>query len=110
MAGGSGSGKSSICKHLQKDHNALIIDCDKLGHQCQQVDTPCYKDLVAAFGDTIINEGDRTINRPALGKIVFSDPAKLQQLNGICWPHIMRMAKEQIAENPQYSIVVLDAA
>ena len=33
----------------------------------------------------------------ALGGIVFSDPAKLDQLNGIVWPAILKQVDEDVA-------------
>jgi dephospho-CoA kinase len=51
---------------------------------------------------------DRSINRPALGRIVFSDPAALEDLEHLIHPAVvkhMRMA----AERPEPPVLVLDA-
>lgn len=113
LTGGSCSGKSSVVQWMQKDREVLVVDGDKLGQAAYAVPgSPCWNDLVKAFGDGIVTPEDRSINRAALGKIVFSDPAnKLQQLNGIVWPHIGRMIKEQLSEHGgKYKHAVIDAA
>merc|ERR1719473_1058292 len=98
---------------MQKEKDILVVDGDKLGQAAYAVpDSPCWTDMVKAFGDGIVNPSDRSIDRAALGKIVFSDPAnKLQELNGIVWPHIERMIKESLSENgSKYKLAIIDAA
>lgn len=48
------------------------MNCDILAHQLYEVGKPAYKSIVETFGDAILNE-DKSINRQALGKIVFSN-------------------------------------
>lgn len=52
---------------------ALIIDCDKIGHNVYKLGKPCYKLLVEHFGEEILDE-NREVNRKVLGGIVFKDP------------------------------------
>jgi len=108
LTGGSCCGKTSISKHLLGEHKVHVIDCDKLGHQAYLPGTQCMKDIEATFGKQVVRE-DGTMNRPELGKVVFSAPEKLQQLNAIVWPHIQRMALES-AEQATSPVVVMDAA
>ena len=86
ITGGIGSGKSMVLSYL-KDCGAYIIEADKLAHHLMEPDMPAYLKIVECFGDTILND-DRTINRNALGSIVFGDEAKLKQLNEIVHPSV----------------------
>nr|CAG4644061.1 EOG090X0864 [Lepidurus arcticus] len=110
LTGGMASGKTSIAKRLE-GLGAAIVPCDQLGHQAYLPGTECQKTLIEAFGNTIL-ASDGTINRKALGAIVFSDKEALKHLNEIVWPAIADLAKKEIekAKDKGTQIVVLDAA
>jgi dephospho-CoA kinase len=71
-------------------------------------------DLVRAFGEAIFNADDGTVNRPALGSIVFSDPNKLAQLEAIVWPHtrngVLEVLESVEPDPKKLPIVVVEAA
>nr|CAG4651928.1 EOG090X0864 [Triops cancriformis] len=110
LTGGMASGKTSIAKRLTA-LGAAIVPCDQLGHQAYLPGTQCHKTLVETFGESIVAE-DGTINRRALGAIVFNSKEALKQLNEIVWPAIAALAQQQIedAKSKGISVVVLDAA
>ncbi|XP_042864123.1 bifunctional coenzyme A synthase-like [Penaeus japonicus] len=110
LTGGSAGGKSSVAKRFQK-LGAGVVDCDKLGHEAYKKGTDCYDKLVQEFGSDIV-AGDGEINRRALGPKVFNNKDALEKLNGIVWPEIARLAKEQIKdlEGRGHKIIILDAA
>ena len=66
-----------------------IVDCDKLGHLAYTPGQAAYNKVVGEFGQQIVS-ADGSINRQALGAIVFSDKSKLSALNNIVWPEIAR--------------------
>lgn len=96
LTGGIASGKTSVAQRLAK-LGASVIDCDKLGHVSYLPGTPGFKKVVEEFGPDIVNKTDGTIDRKALGKLVFADKSNLMKLNLIIWPEIERLAKEQIS-------------
>ncbi len=96
LTGGIASGKSSIAKRLEK-LGAEIINADIVGHSVYEPGTDAYNEIIASFGDGILNSNG-SINRRSLGSIVFSDGEKLQILNSIVWPRIMERLKELISE------------
>lgn len=94
VTGGICSGKSTLCSKLDEclrrqfpDYFIDKVDCDVLGHECYTIGTACYESLINHFGSGIIAE-DGSVNRRALGSIVFSDRNKMNQLNQIVWPGI----------------------
>eukprot|EP00929_Paragymnodinium_shiwhaense_P043453 TRINITY_DN22347_c0_g2_i1.p1 TRINITY_DN22347_c0_g2~~TRINITY_DN22347_c0_g2_i1.p1 ORF type:complete len:330 (+),score=30.20 TRINITY_DN22347_c0_g2_i1:142-1131(+) len=113
LTGGSCTGKSTIGRQLAElgDGAVTVIDCDKLGHLTyQQVDGPCWRDLVQAFGLGIVNDRDRSIDRAKLGQIVFANSQQqLPRLNKLVWPHIRQMAIDELATSTA-AVAVLDAA
>ncbi|GAB6033086.1 hypothetical protein CHUAL_012699 [Chamberlinius hualienensis] len=111
LTGGIASGKSSIANRL-KNLGAAIINCDLLGHQSYDIGTKAYHLIVEKFGKDLLNN-DGSIDRKALGTIVFSDPSKLQLLNSIVWPEIGRLVKEQVDDIVRRSaakVIVIEAA
>lgn len=81
VTGRSCSGKDEVVRLLE-ERGIPSVNVDRLGHQALEMN----KDkLIAAFGSGIIDtEGH--VNRKVLGPIVFSDPEKLETLNGITHP------------------------
>ena len=94
LTGGIGSGKSAASTIL-RELGATIIDADKVGHQIYEPGTPCWHDLVAAFGQDIVGPGSH-IDRQKLGARVFVDPPALERLNALVWPRIAEAIRERI--------------
>lgn len=110
LVGGIASGKSIMAQRFA-DLGAKVIDCDKLAHQLYVPGGVCYDPIVEHFGRGIVNE-DGTINRGALGGMVFSDPEQLTALNGIVWPALEKTVQELISKSYKegYLVVIVDAA
>mmetsp|Transcript_16651 Transcript_16651/g.20183 ORF Transcript_16651/g.20183 Transcript_16651/m.20183 type:complete len:398 (+) Transcript_16651:250-1443(+) len=92
FTGGIASGKTTVTEEFEKA-GAKVLNADHFGHLAYG---PCFADLVARFGEGILNDDKKTINRKELGKIVFSDPVELLALNAIMWPVIKNMMREEI--------------
>ncbi|XP_055625507.1 bifunctional coenzyme A synthase [Toxorhynchites rutilus septentrionalis] len=111
LVGGVASGKSKMAERFRK-LGAGVIDCDKVAHELYEPGEDCYQAVINNFGTAIVNE-DKTINRKALGAIVFSDQEKLNLLNTILWDAILERTKERIQslyEKENKQIVIIEAA
>ncbi len=95
ITGGVGSGKSRVLSFLEEKYNAIICQADHVAWKLQEPGQRSYLEIVDYFGKTILND-DQTINRGALGQIVFNNVAKLQKLNEITHPAVKDYIKEQI--------------
>ncbi len=89
LTGKSGSGKTTAARILT-ELGAFVADCDIIAHKVLEEDTVKEK-LCKNFGKTIFNS-DGSIDRKALGSIVFSDSEKLAVLNGIVHGAITKKA------------------
>lgn len=111
LVGGIASGKSVMSKYFE-ELGAIVVNCDRLAHQLYVPGTKCHRKLIEHFGRHILND-DETINRKALGAIVFADKTKLSELNGIVWPQLLLSVKALI-ENARNiksnAIVMIEAA
>jgi len=96
LTGGIASGKSRVARMLEQ-MGAVIIDADLLAREVVAPGEPAYQAIVEAFGNGILNP-DLTINRGALGRLVFADPEARRRLESITHPAIGRRAEEQLGE------------
>lgn len=96
LTGGIASGKSTVAAMLRKA-NIPVIDADQLARDLTQKQTPALKQIALCFGNEILN-ADGSLNRSKLAKIVFSDPNKLKELEGILHPMIEALRLKQLAE------------
>lgn len=71
LTGGIASGKSSVAEKLQK-LGAALVNCDKIAHDLYLPGKKCFDMIVENFGPTILKP-DGSIDRRALGNIVFND-------------------------------------
>lgn len=101
ITGGVGAGKSEILKYLKEKHGAIVIEADKVGHLLMEPGGACYYSIVEKFGSSILN-GDQTINRGKLGKIVFADETLLAELNKIIHPRVKSHIVSEIAKERAY--------
>lgn len=110
LTGGIGVGKSTLAA-LLAERGALVIDADKLGHESLMAGEPAWHSVVEQFGNEVLEVGTMNIDRKALARIVFANPAKLTALNAITHPVIMRKIADTLeAFRHTDRIVVLDAA
>jgi dephospho-CoA kinase len=96
LTGGIGAGKSTVTQMLA-ELGAAVIDADIVGHQIYLLDMPAWREIVKTFGPGVLN-ADRTINRQALGRVVFADPEALRTLNRIVHPKMLERMRELVAE------------
>ena len=109
LTGGIASGKSTVSAFLE-DAGAVIVDADKIARDVVQKDQPAWREIVGAFGRSILLP-DGQINRILLGDIIFNDPAKKQVLNQIVHPGVFSETATRLAEIEKKqpgAVVILD--
>ncbi len=85
VAGGVGSGKSTVLDILRRKHDAVICMADELGHEVMRPGTAGFDKIREAFGEAILlPEGE--IDRELLARRVYCDPDQLRRLNAIVHP------------------------
>ncbi|MBI3942336.1 MAG: dephospho-CoA kinase [Chloroflexi bacterium] len=86
LTGNIATGKSTV-RRLLEELGAKSIDADYVVHLLYEKHSPTYHLVAAEFGPEILNPAGE-INRIALGKIVFKDPAALKRLEAIVHPAV----------------------
>jgi dephospho-CoA kinase len=104
LTGGIGSGKSTVSA-LLSSYGAVIIDSDRIAREVVEPGTKGLAAVVAEFGTGILLP-DGTLDRPALGSIVFADPDRLRALNAIVHPLVRdRSAHLEAAAGPDTLVI-----
>lgn len=86
LTGGIATGKSTVVKML-RTYGAAIIDCDVLAREAVAPGSPGLARVAAVFGNEYVDETG-ALRREKLGKAVFAEAAKKQQLERILFPYI----------------------
>lgn len=104
LTGGMGSGKSTVGQ-IFGDLGAIVTDSDQLARDVVERGTTGFDQIIAAFGDEVLKNGD--LNRAALADLVFKDPAKRKQLEQITHP-LIRKAFAKIVESAKGDSIVVN--
>ncbi len=108
IIGGIGAGKSSVAQAFA-ELGCSTIDADKIAHDL--LDTPdLQKKIILLWGQDLLTPTGQ-INRSKLGKLVFNDPAKLDQLNQIVHPPVLLEIERlitQYQQKPEIPAIILD--
>ncbi|MEU7335391.1 dephospho-CoA kinase [Streptomyces sp. NPDC007074] len=106
LTGGIGAGKSEVSR-LLVEHGAVLVDADRIAREVVEPGTPGLAAVVEAFGTEVLAP-DGTLDRPALGAIVFADPARLAVLNSIVHPLVGARSRALESAADPGSVVVHD--
>lgn len=104
LTGGIASGKSAVADLLAAK-GAVIIDADVLAREVVEPGKPGLAAVVRRFGRGVLAP-DGALDRPALGALVFADPAARRDLEAIIHPEVRRRAAELTAAADPDAVVV----
>ena len=109
LTGQTGAGKSTVSK-IFAEHGFEVINADQVARKVVEVGQPCLAEIAELFGNQVINS-DGTLDRRALGRIVFCNKTKLETLNSVIYPYItaeiLRMIQQFSDEGRK--LILLDA-
>lgn len=96
LTGGIASGKSTVVSMLCQ-YDAAIIDCDIIARDVVLPGSKGLQAVVRAFGpQALLSDG--TMNRAYISSIVFTNPAKKQELEEILFPLIRQEIRTKITQ------------
>jgi len=95
LTGGIASGKSTVSARLA-ERGAVVVDADVLAREVVEPGTPALAAIAEQFGPGVLAD-DGSLDRAALGAVVFSDPEMRLRLNAITHPAVWRRARELFA-------------
>lgn len=86
LTGGVASGKSTVAARF-RERGVEVIDADQVAREVVEPGTEGLAAVVAAFGEGVL-DADGRLDRAALGRVVFADPAERRRLEAILHPRI----------------------
>jgi dephospho-CoA kinase len=106
LTGGIGAGKSAVASRFA-ELGAQVIDADQLAREVVAPGTPGLAEVVAAFGADLVGP-DGALDRAALGRRVFGDPAGRRRLEEIIHPGVRARTAELVASAPPGTVLIND--
>ncbi|MGD0862887.1 MAG: dephospho-CoA kinase [Candidatus Limnocylindrales bacterium] len=109
LIGPIGCGKSTVAGWLA-ERGAAVVDADELTRMLMAPGTPVTEAIVARFGAEY-RRPDGSLDRAALGRLVFGDPVRLAELESIVHPAVAGMLTASIraADSRGPAAIVLEA-
>lgn len=94
LTGGIACGKSTVSKALRA-LGAYIVDADAAAHALSQPKQPLFNAYVERFGADIVGPGG-TLDRAAIARLIFADPALRAEVDAIAHPLIRAEAERRL--------------
>ena len=98
LTGGIATGKSTVGQLLQEHHGLPVLDADHFAREALAPGTEAARAVLERYG---------TLDRPALGHIVFGDPAERHWLEQLVHPLVRQRFDEELALMANQPAVVL---
>ena len=96
ITGGIGSGKSAVTHRLET-HSVTVVDADIVARLVVEPGRPALAAIAQRFGADIL-QPDGSLDRAALRKIVFADPAEREWLESVTHPAIREEIARQLTQ------------
>lgn len=85
---------------LWREWGTTVVDADQLAREVVAPGSEGLQAVVEAFGPQVI-ASDGSMDRKAVGALVFDDPDALQTLNEIIHPLVSALAQQRLREAPE---------
>ncbi len=87
LTGPIGCGKTTVAAWLGELPAVVVIDADRVARQVVEPGEPALEEVFEQFGEAL-RRPDGSLDRAALGRIVFADPVALRDLEAIIHPAV----------------------
>jgi dephospho-CoA kinase len=108
ITGNIACGKTSVGHILLQLGAQKYIDADAIVHCLYNAGEPLAAHIASLFGPTVLAQ-DGSVDRQALGAIVFRDAQAMQRLEQIVHPEVGRALLQEIAQVDEQGVVIIDA-
>src|SRR5690606_38492063 len=86
LTGGIASGKSTVARRLAQ-LGAVVVDADVIAREVVEPGSPALARIAAEFGPEVI-AADGSLDRAALGALIFGNDEARRTLNAITHPAV----------------------
>ena len=108
ITGNIGTGKSTVARLLAA-LGAHVVDADQVVHRLyRDPESALVRAVAAEFGRKVLAQ-DGSLDRAALGKVVFNDAAALRKLERIVHPAVVAAVRDDLDRTPPHVPCAIEA-
>ncbi|MFN9631257.1 MAG: dephospho-CoA kinase [Cyanobacteriota bacterium] len=111
LTGGIATGKSSVARCLVAEHGLTVLDADRFARDALAPGTEATKAVLLRYGAAVQADQSSTnlptLDRAALGQLVFADAQERRWLEQLVHPLVHRRFSAALASLDEGSVVVL---
>ncbi|MGI8874073.1 MAG: dephospho-CoA kinase [Egibacteraceae bacterium] len=108
LTGGIASGKSTVARRFAEVHGAQVIDADAIAREIVLPGRPAHERIVEHFGPEVL-DADGRLDRPALGRVVFTDPDARALLDRLTHPVVAAEIADRLERLADFDgLVIVD--
>src|SRR5579875_2102167 len=108
ITGNIACGKTSVGRMLLELGAERYIDADEVVHRLYEAGQPIALKVREEFGEAVMRP-DGSVDRKALGAIVFRDAAAMQRLERIVHPAVGLAMRQELEQVSEHGIAIIDA-
>jgi dephospho-CoA kinase len=105
LTGGIATGKSTVSNYLAQHHGLPVLDADIYAREAVALGTEILAAIAQRYGPNILKT-DGSLNRPALGQIIFTDTAEKTWIEHQIHPFVRQRFADQMAMLGEAEMVV----
>jgi len=107
LTGGIASGKSSVAALLEQQHGLPVLDADRYAREALAPGSAATRAVLARYGERVRQNAAGHLDRAALGRLVFADPAERRWLEQLVHPLVRQRFEQELQRLAQAPAVVL---
>ena len=105
LTGGISTGKTTVSNYIAQKYNLPVLDADIYAREAVAIDSPILKNIFERYGEKV-KSPDGSLNRPALGEIIFNDDREKLWLESKIHPYVRDRFNTRLQELKNTTIVL----
>ncbi|MEM7592846.1 MAG: dephospho-CoA kinase [Cyanobacteria bacterium P01_A01_bin.83] len=105
LTGGIATGKTTVSNYLAQKYSLPVLDADIYAREAVHQDSPILQRIFERYGDQV-KLPDATLNRAALGKIIFNNSEQKKWLEGQIHPFVRDRFTQELEEITSKTVVL----
>ncbi|MEO0836163.1 MAG: dephospho-CoA kinase [Cyanobacteria bacterium J06642_3] len=105
LTGGIATGKTTVSNYLAQKYSLPVLDADIYAREAVQQDSPILQRIFERYGNQV-KLPDATLNRAALGKIIFNNSEQKKWLEGQIHPFVRDRFTQELHQTSSKTVVL----
>ena len=105
LTGGIGTGKTTVSNYLARQYHLPILDADIYAREAVALGSPILENIFRRYGDRL-KLSDGSLNRAALGEIIFNDEREKAWLESQIHPYVRDRLSKDLQQISNQTIVL----